>query len=210
MAVQSSIGTRVRIATAAGTGKTISGISKASAAVVTSTGHGLTVGTVVVITGVVGMTEVNDRAFVITAVTTNTFTLGGCDSTGYTTYTSDGTATPQTMTDVAKPKSWSRTGTPATEIDATGMTDVSRVRLAGMPDRGSVTMDVIIDTTDPGQKAVRDAVGGAPVAMSVTLPDGKAGAVMVSWNNFTDELGLESPHQGSFSAYVSSEPSWYA
>jgi hypothetical protein len=210
MAVQSSIGTRIKIATAAGSAKTITAITKANPAVCTSTGHGLSVGTVVVITGVVGMTELNSRAFVITAQTTNGFTLGGCDASSYTTYSSGGTATVQTMTEVVGPTGWERTGTPASEIDATAMADTSVVRLSGMPDRGSVTMPVIINTTDPGQAAVRKAVGGAPVAMSITLPDGKMGAVMVSWNNFTDKLGLQSPHQGEFQAYVSADYAWYA
>jgi hypothetical protein len=210
MAVQSSIGTRIKIATAQGASKVISGITKASPAVVTSTGHGLSVGTVVLITGVVGMTEVNSRAFVITAQTTNGFTLGGCDSSGYTAYASDGTAVVQTMTEVVGPTGWERAGTPAAEIDATAMADTSIVRLSGMPDRGSVTMPVIISTTDPGQAAVRKAVGGAPVARSIPLPDGKMGSVMVSWNNFTDKLGLQSPHAGEFSAYVSADYAWYA
>jgi hypothetical protein len=210
MAVQSSIGTRVHIATAQGASKTITGITQANPAVVSCTGHGLSVGTVVVITGVVGMTQVNSRAFVITVAPTDTFTLGGCDATSYTAYASGGTAVVQTMTEVVGPTGWERTGTPAAEIDATAMADTSVVRLSGMPDRGSVTMPVIINTTDPGQAAVRKAVGGAAVAMMVTLPDLKKGSVMVSWNNFTDKLGLQSPHSGEFSAYVSADYAWYA
>ena len=210
MAVQSSIGTKVYIATAEASTKTISGATKANPCVLTSTGHGLNVGAVIVVTGVVGMTELNDRAFVVTAKATNTLTLGGVDSTNYTTYTSGGTASVKTMTQVVKVKGWSRSGAAAGEIDATAMDDLVRVRLAGMPDRGSVTMPVVIDTTDPGQKAVRDAAGGAAVAMTVNLPDGKTSAVMVSWQNFTDELSTESPHQGEFTGYVSADYSWYA
>lgn len=210
MGVQSSIGTKVRIATAAGSAKTITAITAANPCVITSTAHGLSVGTVVVLTGIGGMTELNDRAAVITAQDTNTITLGGVDSSDYTTYTSGGTATPQTMTQVVKTKGWSRSGAAQGEIDATAMDDLVVVRLAGMPDRGSVTMPVVIDTTDPGQKAVRDACGGAAVAMTVTLPDGKASAVMVSWQNFTDSLATQSPHEGEFTGYVSADYSWYA
>jgi hypothetical protein len=206
----SSQGTRVKIATASSTGKTISGATAANPCVITATGHGLAVGTVIVITGVVGMTELNDRAFVITAATTNGFTLGGVNSTGFTAYASGGTATPQTMTEVTGVTSWQRTGSPAAEIDVTTLASVARERLSGLPDRGSVTMGVIIKHTDPGQAAVRLAVGEAPVAMSITLNDAKAGAVMVSWNNFTDQLNLDGPHSGEFSAYVSSDYAWYA
>jgi hypothetical protein len=208
--VQSSIGTKVYISTAATAAKNISAITKANPCVVTSTGHGLAVGTVVVLASIGGMTELNDRAAVITAVTTNGFTLGGVDSSGYTAYTSGGTATPQTMTQVVKCKGWTRSGAAAGEIDATAMDDLVRVRLAGMPDRGSVTLPVVIDTTDPGQKALRDACGGAAIAMKVILPDLKSSAVMVSWQNFTDELTTEAPHQGEFTGYVSADYSWYA
>lgn len=210
MAVQSSIGAKVRISTAELAAKNITAITKANPCVVTSATHGLAVGTVVVLDGIGGMTELNDRAAVITAQDTNTFTLGGVDSTNFTTYTSGGTATPQTMTQVVKTKGWSRSGAAAGEIDATAMDDLVVVRLSGMPDRGSVTMPVIIDRTDPGQKAVRDACGKAPVAMTVTLPDGSASAVMVSWQNFTDQLGMQSAHEGEFTGYVSSDYSWYA
>jgi hypothetical protein len=210
MSVQSSIGTKVRIATAQLSAKNITAITKANPCVVTSATHGLAVGTVVVFASIGGMTQLNSRAAVITAQDTNTFTLGGIDSTNYTTYTSGGTATPQTMTQVVKCKGWTRSGAAQGEIDATAMDDISVVRLSGMPDRGSVTVPVVIDTTDPGQKAMRDACGGAAVAMTVTLPDLKASAVMVSWQNFTDELTTQAPHQGEFTGYVSGDYSWYA
>lgn len=70
---------------------TITGITQANPAVVTVTGHGLATGDAVLIAGVVGMTEVNDRRFTITVLTANTFQLDGEDSTGHTAYTSGGT-----------------------------------------------------------------------------------------------------------------------
>ena len=65
----------------------ITGATNASPIVVTSAAHDLTVGTVVVISGVLGNTAANGT-FVISAVTTNTFTLTG--STGNGAYTSGG------------------------------------------------------------------------------------------------------------------------
>jgi len=82
----------VQIQTALGSAKTITGITKASPAVVTAT-HDYSVGDYVVITSVGGMTQVNDRVFRVSAVsTTVSFTLESIDSSGYTTYTSGGTA----------------------------------------------------------------------------------------------------------------------
>jgi predicted extracellular nuclease len=67
---------------------------------VTSAAHALTAGTIIMISGVVGMTELNGRAFVVANPGTNTFELKGVDATTYTAYASGGIATPQTMSAV--------------------------------------------------------------------------------------------------------------
>ncbi|QDP49234.1 MAG: hypothetical protein Tp1100DCM1099271_44 [Prokaryotic dsDNA virus sp.] len=77
--------------------KTISGITQANPAVVTATSHGYTNGDEVIITGVVGMTEVNGKRFKVANKTTNTFelqTLAGVNinSTSHTAYGSAGVA----------------------------------------------------------------------------------------------------------------------
>ena len=75
--------------------KTISGITKANPAVVTATGHGYENGDEVVISGVVGMTEVNSKRFLVANKATNTFELTDKDGTNinsssFTTYASGG------------------------------------------------------------------------------------------------------------------------
>ena len=75
--------------------KTISAITKANPAVVTATGHGYSNGDEVVISGVVGMTEVNGKRFLVANKATNTFELTDKDGTNinsstFTTYTSGG------------------------------------------------------------------------------------------------------------------------
>jgi hypothetical protein len=74
---------------------TVTGISKALPATVTTSGaHGLVAGDEVFISGVVGMTEINNRSFQVGSVTTTTFTLWdgaqGLDTNTYSTYTSGG------------------------------------------------------------------------------------------------------------------------
>jgi len=65
----------------------ISSITQANPAVVTtSTDHGLVTGDEIRITGVIGMTQVNDREFVITVVDADEFSLNGEDSTGHAAY----------------------------------------------------------------------------------------------------------------------------
>ena len=70
---------------------TITGASQASSCVITAT-NSFTVGQVVLIQGVGGMTQLNNNAYIITVVTPTTFTID-VDSTGFGAYTSGGTAT---------------------------------------------------------------------------------------------------------------------
>jgi hypothetical protein len=77
------------------TDKVITNVTQADPAVVTSNSHGYSNGDEVVITEVVGMTELNGKRFLVAGVTTNTFELTNkegvtTDSTGFTTYVSDG------------------------------------------------------------------------------------------------------------------------
>lgn len=76
------------------TAQNITGITKANPAVVTYSGSDTYAnGDRVIISGVLGMTEVNNREFTVANVDTgaNTFELSGINSTTYTTYTSGGT-----------------------------------------------------------------------------------------------------------------------
>ena len=65
--------------------------TQANPCVITSNSHALNNGDTIHIAAVVGMTELNDRRFVVANKTTNTFELRGEDSTGHTAYTSGGT-----------------------------------------------------------------------------------------------------------------------
>lgn len=79
--------------------KTIIGITKAASAVVTCVAHGYSNNDKVLISGVIGMSQVNNREFFITNVTANTFQLNvyddvygiaPVDSTNYDTYLQSG------------------------------------------------------------------------------------------------------------------------
>ena len=72
--------------------KTISGLTAANPGVVTATSHGYADGDHVWINSVAGMTEVNGRRFTVANKTTNTFELSGVNTSGYTAYSSGGTA----------------------------------------------------------------------------------------------------------------------
>jgi hypothetical protein len=77
--------------------KTITGITQANPGVVTSSSHGFANGDTVVISGVVGMTQVNGKRFKVANVATNTFELQDIDgnnvnTSSYTAYSSGGIA----------------------------------------------------------------------------------------------------------------------
>ena len=77
--------------------KTITAITKASPGVITSNSHGYSNGDEVYISGIVGMTELNGKTFLVANSTTNTFSLTDKDgvainTTSYTTYSSGGIA----------------------------------------------------------------------------------------------------------------------
>lgn len=102
--------------------KPITAATKANPTVITSAAHGYSVGQEIFVDGIVGMTELNGRFFLVTAVGANTITLGhpihstNEDSTAYTTYSSGGTvasvyeiATPYTV-DNLQDLRWAQSG----------------------------------------------------------------------------------------------------
>ena len=78
--------------------KNITAATKASPGVITSNSHGFSNGDEIYIASVGGMTELNDRNYLVANSTTNTFTLTdlfgtAINTTDFTTYSSGGTAT---------------------------------------------------------------------------------------------------------------------
>ncbi len=70
--------------------KTITNATKTNPVVITSNGHGYNNGDRVYITGVRGMTQINNKLFTVAGRTANTFQLSGVNGTGYSTYTNTG------------------------------------------------------------------------------------------------------------------------
>ncbi len=76
--------------------KTITAITKANPGVITSNSHGYLTGDEILITSVVGMTELNNKNFLVVKIDANTFSLTDKDgvainTTNFTTYSSAGT-----------------------------------------------------------------------------------------------------------------------
>jgi hypothetical protein len=75
-----------------GKNKVISGATQANPVVITATGSNFSNGETVRISGVVGMTEINDLEFTVAGATANTFELSGVNGLAYTAYSSAGWA----------------------------------------------------------------------------------------------------------------------
>ncbi|NBS78152.1 MAG: phage tail protein, partial [Betaproteobacteria bacterium] len=93
----SAQGSTVSIGTATGSALTITAVALTNPCRVTLASiTALNKGDVITIAGVVGTTQLNGNSYVVQYIETATkiVTLAGLDSTGFTTYTSGGTATP--------------------------------------------------------------------------------------------------------------------
>jgi len=75
----------------AGVTKTITGATAANPVVITAVAHGLSNNDVVFISGVAGMTQLNNRVFTVANKTADTFELSGEDGSSHSAYTSGGT-----------------------------------------------------------------------------------------------------------------------
>jgi hypothetical protein len=211
MAGTKTQGTRFQVATAAGSPKTITAITAANPPVVTSSAHGLTNGTIVLIAGVVGMTELNGRVFVIRNQATNTFELGGIDATGYTAYVSGGTATSQTMSDVGKVTDSSQFDGTADDIIATHMRSTAVEKQQGLPDFGGGSYSLLCDNTDTAQAKMR-ALKAAQTSgcFAIVATDTKVATFMAFVKSFTATFASNNIVRSEAAISYEVEPSWFA
>lgn len=75
------------------TSKAITAATQTNPVALTITGHGATTGKALQITGVVGMTQLNDKIYTVTVVDADHVTLNGVNGTAFTPYISGGSAT---------------------------------------------------------------------------------------------------------------------
>lgn len=207
-----SQGLILRVSTASLTADNITGITAASPPVLTVTAHGIANGAIVAVAAVGGMTQLNNRAFVVANQATNTVELKGIDATGYTAYTSGGTLTEHTMTAVGEIRSVPEgfNGS-AAEIDSTHLLSSAMEFEQGLQDFGTVTLELNL-VTDAGQarlRAVKEAQLKVP--FSITLSDGRVTAFMAFVQTFSfSAAGPATMVNGSATLRVSNAPAWFA
>lgn len=177
------------VSTATSAAKTITGITAANPAVVTSTAHGLSNGTIVMLAGIAGMVQLNNRAFVVANTATNTFELKGVDATTYTAYSSGGTATPHTMTAIGEVKSASGFDGQAAEIETTHLQSTAKEYLQGLQDFGNVSLTVnrVTDTGQARLRTLKDTQ--VTTAFSITDSAGLVASFPAFVKSFTFDMG---------------------
>ena len=165
--------------------KTISAITKANPGVITCSSHGYLTGDEIVITSIVGMTELNNKRFLVVKIDGNTFSLKNKDgvainTTNFTTYSSAGTmnkvfeiATPYTTAQLFDIKFAQSADVmyithPSHEVEKLSRTGHTAWTLTDVDFTKGPMQDANITTTtlNPGQSAV--GTGIALVASATT------------------------------------------
>lgn len=160
----------------------ITGISNGNPAVVTSNAHGLADGDVVKITGVVGMTEVNDELFVVINKTDNTFELADTDATGYGTYSSGGEIVEGTLSNFCELTNYNRAGGTSPEISTTSLCSTAQEYEIGLPDFGTTQIDYNFAPRTAIQEALHSFyLSGDKIAVKVVLPNSGGEMVQIGF-----------------------------
>lgn len=166
-------GNILRVETARAAAKAITGLTAANPGVVTAVGNGYSNGDIIYVSGVGGMTQVNDRAFVVTAAATDAWTMKGVKTTNYSAYTSGGNGYKVTLTKVAEVTNISIGGGGSSQIDVTNLDSDAIEQLAGLPNLGTISMDITLNHTDTGQSAFRDLFDATtPQVITLTTASG--------------------------------------
>lgn len=163
--------------------KTISGITKASPGVVSSTAHGYSNGDYVYLT-VNGMWQLNGRVFRVANVATDTFQLEdvsggtGISTASFDTFTS-GTAEKITFgNSITTATSMNVSGGDYAMIDTTTIHGNQKSEIPGLPNALSLSFDNLWDPTDAGQAAMK-AASDAQGLRAFKFTFGSGGKIMV-------------------------------
>ena len=166
MAVNVWSNVQIAVQSALGANKTITGITKANPAAVTSTSHGISNGAYVTLS-VQGMWQLDQ-------VVANTFELEGIDSTAYDTFTS-GTANEVTFgTTLSSISDINVSGGEFAMVDVTTIHDNVKKEIPGSASPVSISMTANWDPADAGLVALKTASDArAQRAIRFTFSDSK-------------------------------------
>ena len=201
---------QLKVSTADGSPLTITAITKANPAVVSAT-NTFVGGEIVQIDAVVGMVEVNGRAFVVDTPSGSTFKLKGVDSTNYTTYVSGGTATSKTMTVIGNVKTFNITPDSPAEIDVTNLASTRKEFRVGLAGSWKMTADYDVDTSDAGQAQLAKVQGsGTASVFNIALNNGKVFAGVGYVLSASADGSPDAVVKGQLNIRGTGQPTWFA
>jgi hypothetical protein len=173
---------------------TITGITQADPPVVSETAHGRASGDVIMLSDVVGMTEVNDIPFIIDVLTNGTYELVGVKAAGYGAYVSGGEVASGELSNFCELTGYNRSGGTSAEIDATTICSDAQEFEVGLPDFGTTQIDFNFAPQTAIQQAISDYYSGAnageKMAVKVILPGNGGTMVQIGTIQQTSEQGV--------------------
>jgi len=158
----------------------ITAVTQANPAVVSS-GTTFTNGDVVLITGVVGMTNLNDNLYVVdNAVALTSFELAGEDASAADAYVSDGTIDEVAFSSFCELTGANQQDGGADEIEVTTICSTAKEFEQGLSDSGTLQLDYNSAPNSVIQTALRTAkVSGDQVAFKITFPNSGGTVIML-------------------------------
>lgn len=183
-------GQRLEIATAFGSAKTVTAVTKASPGVATSTSHGMANGTVGRWAVSAGMVQLDGQASRVYNQSTNAFDLQGLNTAGYSDFTA-GTFTPATTWGtLAEMIGYQIGGGSPDKLDDTKSGDVITQEIIGTLPADTVQIDLLSQTVNSTvMQLIEDAsIQQTYLLWRLTLQDG---AVRV-WNGIPSRPGESS------------------
>lgn len=158
----------------------ISAITQANPGVVTVTGHPLVDGSVVKISGVAGMTSLNDNLYVADGVVAGTsFELAGEDTTEADAYTSGGIIQEVDFSNFCELTGANQQDGAADQIEVTTICSTAKEFEQGLSDSGTLQLDYNAAPNSTVQTALRTAkVAGTQLAFKIVFP-GSGGALIM-------------------------------
>jgi hypothetical protein len=185
MAAIKGQGAQLAISTAQASATTITGITAANPVVVTAV-NTYANGDIVFLSGIVGPTNLNNRAFVVSAASGSGYTLKGEDGTGNTAWASGGSGFKQTMLAIVGGTNIQGFDGQASEIDVTTLQSQAKEFVLGLQDFGTLSFTLFQLLGDASQAALRKSkTAASTLAYSLTLSDGSVAAFMALVKQYT-------------------------
>lgn len=146
----------VAVQSALAAAKTITAITKANPAVVSSAAHGYSNGDYVLL-AVQGMYQINYRVMRVAGVTTDSFQLEGEDSTNYATFVSGSCQKITFGTTLSTLTNINASGGDFDFIQTTTIHDSVKTQIPGLPNPSTYTFESFWDPSDAGLLALKSA-----------------------------------------------------